>query len=333
VVAITAREADAFVKSGFASFPIVLIYGPDEGLVSERGAAIAQATVGADSANITRFDGDEIAADPSRLADEANAISMFGGMRAIRIRTGAKSIVPGLEPLLANPPIDARIIVEAGDIKANHALRSLLEKTKVAAAVPCYAEEGRDIGRLLDEMLTGTGLTIANDARLLLTSSLGQDRKRSRMEIEKILLYCQGQKQISSSDVEAAVTDAAALSTDAVVDATFLGKLDVIEHEARRVLADGLDAAVLIGFLLRHAILLQLILSDQNVAESIKKHRVNWKREKAVTEQANRWTEARLTRAIQILGDATLAIRRNAALSDALAIRALWSIALAVSRR
>jgi DNA polymerase III subunit delta len=94
-----------------------------------------------------------------------------------------------------------------------------------------------------------------------------------------------------------------------------------------------LEAGVLIGFLLRHAFLLQSIVSDQNVSESIKKHRVNWKREKAVTEQANRWTEARLSRAIQILGEAILAIRRNAALADALAIRALWSIALAVSRR
>jgi DNA polymerase III subunit delta len=333
VVAVPAREADAFVKSGFSSFPLILIYGPDEGLVSERAAAIAQSTVGGDAGNIIRFDGDDIANDPLRLADEANAISMFGGMRAIRIRSGARSITPGLEPLISSPPMDARVIIEAGDIKPSHALRQLMEKGKQTAALPCYAEDGRDLGRLLDELLSAADLTIANDARLLLTSSLGVDRKRSRMEIEKLLLYCRGQKQISVSDVEAVITDAAALSTDAVIDATFLGKLDVIEREARRVMADGLDAGVLIGFVLRHAFLLQSIVADQNVAESIKKHRVNWKREKLVTEQANRWNDARLARAIQILGDATLAIRRNAALSDALAIRALWSIALAVSRR
>lgn len=337
MVAIAAREAEAFVRNGFAQFPIILIYGPDEGLVSERAAAIAKATVKGDAGNILRIDGDDIASDPMRLPDEANAISMFGGMRAIRIKTGAKSIVPGLEPLLAKPPVDARIIVEAGDIKPNHALRNLLEKGKGAAALPCYAEDGRDIGRLLDEMLQETGQTITGDARQVLTGSLGQDRKRSRMEIEKLILYSLGLSQITLEAVEAVVTDAAALSTDAVIDAAFLGKLDIIETEARRVLADGLEAGVLLGFALRHTFLLQAIKRDtdggRSVSESIKSFRVSWKREKAVSEQINRWTESRLERAVHVLGDAVLNIRRNAALSEALAVRSLWSLALSVQRR
>jgi DNA polymerase III subunit delta len=337
MVAIAAREAEAFVKNGFAQFPIILIYGPDEGLVSERAAAIARATTQGDAGNILRIDGDEIASDPMRLPDEANAIPMFGGMRAIRVKVGAKSIVPGLEPLLAKPPVDARIIIEAGDIKPNHALRNLLEKGKGAAALPCYAEDGRDIGRLLDEMLLEAGQNITGDARQALTGSLGQDRKRSRMEIEKLILYSQSLPQITLEAVEAVVTDAAAVSTDAVIDAAFLGKLDIIETEARRVLADGLEAGVLLGFAMRHAFLLQAIKRDtetgRNAPESIKSFRVPWKREKTVNEQVTRWTESRLDRAVHILGDAVLNIRRNAALSEALSVRALWSLALSIQRR
>jgi DNA polymerase III subunit delta len=328
MVAIAAREAEAFVKNGFAQFPIILIYGPDEGLVSERAAAIARATTQGDAGNILRIDGDEIASDPMRLPDEANAI---------RVKVGAKSIVPGLEPLLAKPPVDARIIIEAGDIKPNHALRNLLEKGKGAAALPCYAEDGRDIGRLLDEMLLEAGQNITGDARQALTGSLGQDRKRSRMEIEKLILYSQSLPQITLEAVEAVVTDAAAVSTDAVIDAAFLGKLDIIETEARRVLADGLEAGVLLGFAMRHAFLLQAIKRDtetgRNAPESIKSFRVPWKREKTVNEQVTRWTESRLDRAVHILGDAVLNIRRNAALSEALSVRALWSLALSIQRR
>jgi DNA polymerase III subunit delta len=335
MVAVAARDAEAFVREGFARFALVLVYGPDEGLVSERAASIAKSTVDGDPGNILRLDGDDVAADPMRLADEANAIAMFGGMRAIRIRAGAKSLSQALEPLLATPPIDARVIVEAGDIKPNNALRQLLEKAKdAAAAVPCYAEEGRDLGRLIDDMLRETDLKMAPDARQALTASLGLDRKRSRMEIEKLFLYCKGASQITLDDVEAVITDAAALSTDAVIDAAFLGRLDAIEQEARRVIADGMEPGVLLGFALRHAFLLQAILRDnRNAAESIKAHRISWKREKAVTDQINRWTEGRLDRAVQILGDAVFSVRRNAALGEAFAIRALWSLALAVSRR
>ncbi len=142
MVAIPPREAESFARTGFAKFPVVLFYGPDEGLVSERAEAVAKATTGGDAGNILRLDGDETAADPARLADEAHAISMFGGARAIRVRAGAKALTEALKPLLSTPPIDARIIVEAGDIKGNAPLRQLIEKSPNAAAVACYAEEG-----------------------------------------------------------------------------------------------------------------------------------------------------------------------------------------------
>jgi hypothetical protein len=35
---------------------------------------------------------------------------------------------------------------------------------------------------------------------------------------------------------------------------------------------------------------------------------------------------------VQIIGEATLAVRRNASLGDATAIRAFWSLALSVGR-
>lgn len=324
------------MKGGYARFPIVLIFGPDEGLVAERAEVIARTTAKGDAGNIIRFEGDELASDPLRLADEANAISMFGGTRAIRIRMGSRSLGPALEPLLKSPPVDARIIIEAGDIKTNNALRSLIEKDKGSAALPCYAEEVRDLGRLLDDMLGETGLKAASEARAALVPLLGQDRKQSRSEIEKLFLYCKGAGEITLADVEAIVTDAAAISADKVIDAAFLGKLDTIEAEARRVLADGVDPAVLLGFALRHVFLLQSIkrsMQDQTASESIRAHRVNWKREKAIAEQLDRWIDSRLERGVQLLSEAVLAIRRAPMLGDALAIRALWSLALAVSRR
>jgi DNA polymerase III subunit delta len=337
MVAIAAKDSAAFLKAGFQRYPIILVFGPDEGLVFENADLIARQTVGQDLSNILRFEGDEIANDPLRLADEANAIAMFGGIRAIRIRTGNKSLVPALEPLLAKPPQDARIILEAGDIKKSHGLRALVEASPGAAALACYAEEGRNLAEWLDSIVRDRGFTLERDARQSLLAAIGIDRKRSRSELEKLFLYSMGQKTISLGDVEASISDAATLSADTVIDATFQGNLEIIESEARRVLADGMDAAVLLGFALRHAFVL-LSIADQvaegrSALESIKSHRVHWKREKAVTDQVNRWSIPRLDRAVQILSEATLNTRRIAALDDALAIRALWSLALAVSRR
>jgi DNA polymerase III subunit delta len=336
MVAIPARDAESLVRSGFSKFPVILFYGPDEGLVSERAEAVARATTGGDAGNILRMDGDEAATDPGRVAEEAHAIPMFGGARAIRIRASAKSLVETLKPLLSTPPQDARIIVEAGDLKGNAPLRQLIEKAANAAAAPCYAEEGRDLSRLIDEMLEPAGLSITPAARQALTQSLGLDRKRSRMEIEKLVLYAHGQPKIDVEDVEAVVTDAAAVSVDAVIDAVFGGKLDAVETEARRVFQDGLEPGVLVGFALRHAFLLQdgqrEMAGGTSAAEAVKKLTRQFRRHRAIAEQLTRWPETRLDRAVQILGDATLAVRRNAALGEATAIRAFWSLALSVGR-
>jgi DNA polymerase-3 subunit delta len=336
MVAIPPREAESFARAGFSKFPVVLFYGPDEGLVAERAAGVAAATTGGDSGNIMRMDGDQVAAEPGRLAEEAHAISMFGGARAIRIRAGAKSLNEALKPLLSTPPVDARIIIEAGDLKGGAPLRQMIEKATNAAAAACYAEDGRDLSRLIDEMLAPAGLSITPAARQLLTQNLGQDRKLSRMEIEKLVLYARGQSTIDTADVEAVVTDAAAVSVDVLIDAVFGGRIDKIETEARRLFRDGMEPGVLLGFALRHAFQLMegrhIMDGGKRAADAAEAMRVHFRRKAAFAEQLTRWSDARLARAAQVIGDATLAVRRNAALGEATAIRAFWSLALSLGR-
>jgi DNA polymerase III subunit delta len=330
------RDAQGFLAGGFQKYGVILLFGPDEGLVNERAAAMARTITGDDPGNIMRLDGDEVTSDPLKLADEANAISMFGGKRAIRVRLGSKSIVPALEPLLATPPIDASIIIEAGDIKPNNAVRSLIAKSSSAASLGCYTEEARDLGKLAEDVAAAAGLRLRPDARQALIATMGLDRKLSRSELDKLTLYCRGKQEITAEDVDAIITDAAAVAPDKVIDAAFSGQLDALETEARRLFADGMDPGVLLGFALRHALLLQNLQTKgggQNGAESIERSGVRKSRVSAVSDQMSRWTDSRLQRGIQIVGDAILNVRKQANLADALAIRALWSLALSAQRR
>ncbi len=161
-------------------------------------------------------------------------------------------------------------------------------------------------------------MRIAPAARQLLTQNLGQDRKRSRMEIEKLMLYARGQASIDVADVEAVVTDAAAVTVDQLIDAVFSGRIDAVETEARRIFQDGMEPGVLIGFALRHAFQLMegrlLMEGGKRAAEATEAMRIHFRRKAAFADQLGRWSDQRLGRAVQILGDATLAVRRNAAL-------------------
>src|SRR5881398_2543839 len=101
MVALRGRDIDAFLKSPDPSRPIVLLYGPDAGLVRERADALVASAVDDpfDPFALVRMDGDELAAEPSRLVEEAMTLPMFGGRRAIRVRAGSRSFAAGVETL------------------------------------------------------------------------------------------------------------------------------------------------------------------------------------------------------------------------------------------
>src|SRR3954469_4972374 len=98
MVALKTSEADSFVARPDSARAVVLVFGPDAGLVSERVEAIIKASV--DDPNdpfaLVRLAGDTLASDPARPTDEAKTIPLFGGRRAIRVRAGSRNIVPAV---------------------------------------------------------------------------------------------------------------------------------------------------------------------------------------------------------------------------------------------
>jgi len=66
---------------------------------------------------------------------------------------------------------------------------------------------------------------------------------------------------------------------------------------------------------------------------AMKRGGIHFSRERIVGEGLRLWSAPRLARAMQQLADAALEARRNAALADAIAERALLSLAMAARRR
>src|SRR5689334_12574725 len=135
MVQLKSPEIDRFLARPDPAVRLLLIYGEDEGLVAERTATFVKAVTGAtdDPFALVRLEQSTIADDPGRLADEANAVPLFGGRRAIVIRlAGNASIVPALEALLATPPIDSWVVLTAGDLRKTSPVRRLCESEKTA---------------------------------------------------------------------------------------------------------------------------------------------------------------------------------------------------------
>ncbi|MGC1777609.1 MAG: DNA polymerase III subunit delta, partial [Xanthobacteraceae bacterium] len=187
MVAVKAADVDTFVARADPARPVVLVFGPDAGLVGERVNAMVRASV--DNVNdpfaLARLDGETLAVEPSRLVEESQTMPLFGGRRAVWVKAGAKNIAPAVEALLTVATPDCRVVIEAGDLRRNAPLRVLCERAKNAAALPCYADSERDRARLIDDEMRAAGLTLTPEARALRIPLLGGDRAASRRELRK----------------------------------------------------------------------------------------------------------------------------------------------------
>lgn len=188
---LTFKQIEPFVKSPDPKARVILIYGPDSGLVTERSKTISKTVVTDlnDPFNVITFTSEKILSDPALFHDEANAQSLMGGNRLIIIKNGTDSINVILKDYLETPSQETLIVVEADNLSPRSALRKLCETAKNAAAVPCYVDDERNLAGIIRDMCTHAGYTIQPDAVIAFSGAIVGDRTIARNEIEKLLLF------------------------------------------------------------------------------------------------------------------------------------------------
>ncbi len=341
MVALRGKDIDAFLARPDAARPIILLYGPDAGLVRERADALSASAVDdpSDPFSMVRLDGDELSSEPSRLVDEAMTVPLFGGRRAIRIRAGSRSFASGVETLTQMAVKDCRIVIEAGELRPDAPLRKTCERAKTAVAIACYPDGERDLARLIDDELRASKLTIAPDAKSTLTALLGGDRQASRNEIRKLALYAHGKREVTLEDIEAIVTDASGLALDPIVDGAFAGQPADVEVAFRKAMASGVYPGMIIASAQRHAALLhkaRLSVEEGSPASTVMESafpRLHFSRKGIVENALRNLNSERLLQIITQLAATAFDMRKQTALAPTIAQRALLAIAANARRR
>jgi DNA polymerase-3 subunit delta len=258
--------------------------------------------------------------------------------RAIWVKAGGRNLAPAVELLLSAPAPDCRVVIEAGELRPSSPLRSLCEKAKIAAAVPCYADTERDLVRLIDEEMREAKLTIAPEARTALVDLIGGDRRASRSEIRKLALFAHGRNRIDLEDVLAVVADASALALNDVVDAAFAGRPGDTESQFTRALDAGTASGTIVSAALRHVMQMHKARVAIEAGERTEAALysfippLHFSRKPLVEAALKAWSLPRLERTMDQLAEALLNVRRTPALSDALGQRTLLQVAMTAKR-
>jgi DNA polymerase-3 subunit delta len=341
MVAVKPAETERFLAKPPAAQPVVLVYGPDAGLVRERADMLVRTSVDDidDPFSLVRLDGDALASEPTRLVEEANTIPLFGGRRAVWVKAGGRNFAPALEALLAAAPPDCRVVIEAGELRRNAPLRALCERAKNAAAIACYSDDATTLARLVDDEMRAENLTIAPEARAALVPLLGGDRLGSRSEVRKLALYARGKERVELEDVMAVVADASELALNSLIDAAFAGRTADVEFQFAKARVAGTAPGTVLTLAQRAVMTLhkaRLAVEDgatPNGALAAMIPPIHFSRKALVEAALRNWTSARLERAIAQLAQATLDARRQSEMASPIAQRALLSLAVQARQR
>lgn len=333
-----AGEVDSFINRPNRKSPVILLYGPDSGLVSERGDRIAVKS-GVDLDDpfcLIRMNADDLASDPLRLADEANTIGMFGGERLIRISGPTrKDLTKALEPVLNTPPEDCWIIVESGDLKKSSGLRKQVEKSTAGLALPCYQDNDAALNQLIQTEIIDHGVQLDRETQSLLRSRLGSDRRASRNELQKLYLYAHRKGEVTEADIRALVGDTSTFVVDDIADATAGGQLVKLEEglnqaEVTDAAPDMIILATLRHFQMLHWAKVQMEAKRQGPSQVFRTIRppMHFSRERSVVDALSYWHYDPLLRAIERLEKTSFECRKNADLAPTVASTTLLAIAL-----
>ncbi len=299
---------------------VVLIYGPDDGLVRERANRLAK-TISPDLQDpfrVATLDASAIKGDPPRLFDEMASLSMTGGKRLVRVLNADEDMAePVIKLLESLPQTESVLVIEAGELKKKSRLRHACEEASSACAIACYVEEGSALERTVAETLGRENIRAASDVIAVLAESLPPDTMAMRNELEKFSLYVGKDRVATIADVRAAIGDSGAAELDELVLAVGAGESKRAMQLIDRLYAEQTSPVALLRVAQRHFMRLQWARAEVdkgvNASDAVKRLKppVFWKYESAMIAQLRRWSCAKAEQALKRLYAAEADVKRT----------------------
>lgn len=318
-----------------------LLYGPDEAgsrALSDRLAA----AMGPDAERIDLTSG-QLKADPARLADEAAAISLFGGRRWIRLEPATDDALEAVKALLEAPAAGNPVAAIGGALRKDSKLVKLVSASNLALSHQSWVPEGRNAAALVVEVGRELGLQIRNDVANRVASACNADRALITRELEKMALYLDAApdrpKPLENEALDALGAAMEEGDLSRLSNAVFSGNPGEADAELARLANEGIEDIPVLRALARRALQLAQLRAQMAEGESIDRvmetagKAIFWKEKPVIQGQLQRWTPDGLATAITRLAEAERQVKAPGYVGGALVEEEVLAISRFAARR
>ncbi len=233
-----------------------LFHGPDEA----QSRALAARLLEALDATKAIVAAGAVKSDPASLVDEAGAMSLFGGKRAIWIEPATKDIEEGVAALLEAVAVESVVVAIAGALTRTSPLLKLAEASPLALAFAAYAPEGQDAERMVIDLGRRFGLKVSPPVASRLADSAGNDQAIVAQELQKFALYLgaspEGPRELDHDAVDAVGAENAEGDFMRLADLALGGEIGQLADKLARLPSAGSDAIPVLRSLQRRLLML-----------------------------------------------------------------------------
>jgi len=235
---------------------LYLLHGPDEGQSRALGERLLK-SLGAGRFVVLAGN---IRSDPAILADEAAAMSLFGGARVIWIDPAGDEIAESAAALLDAPACESPVVAIAGALRKTSALLKLAEAHRLALAHASYVPEGRDAERMVIEVGRTFGLRIAQSVAARIADGCGANQAMVAQELSKLALYVDASPESPKELDHDAVDAVGAVMPEGdflrLADLALSGQMAEVAEELAKLPPGGTEAIPVIRALQRRLLML-----------------------------------------------------------------------------
>lgn len=251
--------------------------------------------------------GSAVKNDPASLADEAGAMALFGGARALWIEPAGEEIVEGVNALLDLAQSESAVIAITGVLRKTSGLLKLAESHPAALAHCSYVPEGRDMERVIGELAHGVGLRVAPAVAQRLAAAANSNQAIAASELEKFALYLGADPaspvELDHDTLDLLSADAAESDLLRLGDLALSGRMAALLDELGRLPGGSNDAIPVIRAIQRRLLMLAPLRARVERGESVggvltsMGKALFWKDKNAVERMLTAWSAERIANA------------------------------------
>ena len=164
--------------------------------------------------------------------------------------------------IIENKPGSTELVVVAGTLSGGNSLLEILDKNIENRAYPLLA--GAKLTEWIARLVHSKGGVITPDAAQMLSRQIGSDLWTMCNEIEKLVLYTDGDK-ITSETINRMVSITPEANIFHMIDAVVAGRSSVAELELEKLLSNGISPSQVINMLARQ---IRMIAISQDMLTS-----------------------------------------------------------------